>query len=184
MTATPLSSGPAAQALQRQARAGALPPRGICGAPPRVATEIGSDRGRGTVPGLAHIIEDFDRRQAIRRRILAHLAIDLPQERCAEFPAPLRHTPLACARCPRPAACEDRIDRGAPGAPAFGRARGSFRALRTAAPPCPSRRRPDGFRFGSRHAPQPATTVAKAPSRARRVRVPGPARHRHEPRKI
>lgn len=82
-----------------------------------------------TVRLLDHIREDFDRRMAVRRRMLQHLEIDVSEDRAEDMRPALRATLLACASCPNPAICEYWVGHGRPGTPLFCSARPAFETL-------------------------------------------------------
>ncbi len=85
---------------------------------------------------LDHIVTEFERRLALRRRMLAHLQIDIPEDMATDLRPQIHATLIACATCPNPDICEGWIDSNHPGTPMFCRARGSFMVLdeRTSAP--------------------------------------------------
>lgn len=83
---------------------------------------------------LAHITEGFDRRMALRRRMIAHLAL-VPRDltggggtgvETAAVQLALRDTLRACSACRDPAACQSWLDHGQSGLPLFCPGRGAF----------------------------------------------------------
>jgi hypothetical protein len=83
-----------------------------------------------TVRLMDHVREDFDRRMAVRRKMLTHLGIDVPEDRADHHRPALRATLLACAGCQNPAVCEFWIANARPGTPLFCGARPAFDDLR------------------------------------------------------
>jgi hypothetical protein len=80
---------------------------------------------------LGHVEADFSRRIAIRRRMFAHLGVDLNADRAEEFQDQNRETLLACARCAHSDPCERWLDAGCAGVPMFCKARAEFMELAT-----------------------------------------------------
>jgi len=71
----------------------------------------------------------WGRRMAVRRRMLAHLGVDIEDMTVPLEPADIRATLCACTRCRRPEVCEGWIAQKRPGVPAFCGARTSFESL-------------------------------------------------------
>ena len=80
--------------------------------------------------------EDFSRRIAIRRGMMAHLGLFPTDSDCLTHRAAIRDTLIACTRCPNPDICEAWVAGSRPGTPMFCRARETFLRLEVAlAPP-------------------------------------------------
>jgi hypothetical protein len=91
---------------------------------------------------LDHITDDFQRRLAVRRRMLGHLGLDFTDDEARCLRDDLRQTLLACARCGNPDICEGWVSQNRPGMPMFCRARDAFLRLEAAsAAPEPARLR-------------------------------------------
>jgi hypothetical protein len=84
---------------------------------------------------LDSMSEDFTRRIAIRRRMMAHLGLFPTDRDCTTLRPELRETLIACARCPNPDVCDGWIDQNRPGTPVFCRARETFLRLEAALEP-------------------------------------------------
>ena len=78
---------------------------------------------------LQHLKDDFDRRMTLRRRMLSHLDIVVPDTMIVELRPEIRETLKACQSCGNPEICEGWIDQNRPGAPMFCRARECFLRL-------------------------------------------------------
>lgn len=82
------------------------------------------------MPGLLdHVRRDFDRRLAIRRKMMAHLGVSIAEADAEAHRADLRTTLLSCASCPNPAVCEAWIEGRQDGVPMFCSARSAFLRL-------------------------------------------------------
>ena len=81
---------------------------------------------------LQHISDDFHRRMTLRRRMLAHLDIEIPDDLVIALRPDIKSTLSACRSCGNPDVCEGWIDQSRPGAPAFCRARDAFLRLDSA----------------------------------------------------
>jgi hypothetical protein len=90
---------------------------------------------------LNTISEDFSRRIAVRRQMMAHLGLAPTDSQCIEHRTPLRDTLVACTRCPEPEVCAAWVAQGRPGSPVFCRARETFLRLEAALAPPPEIRR-------------------------------------------
>jgi hypothetical protein len=71
----------------------------------------------------------FNRRLALRRRMLAHLHLDPSEEDAPRLVEDLRDTLLGCMRCSDPEACARWIDANCPRTPPYCRAQGAFLRL-------------------------------------------------------
>lgn len=78
---------------------------------------------------LQHLSDDFDRRIAVRRHMIAHLGIVLTDDDVAGNQADVRTTLLCCARCSNPEICEGWIRQNRAGTPMFCGARDAFLRL-------------------------------------------------------
>jgi hypothetical protein len=85
---------------------------------------------------LNSMSEDFSRRIAVRRGMMAHLGLCPTDGECLTHRAAIRETLIACTRCPNPEICEGWVAQNRPGTPMFCRARETFLRLEAAlAPP-------------------------------------------------
>ncbi|MDJ1006850.1 MAG: DUF6455 family protein [Paracoccaceae bacterium] len=75
---------------------------------------------------LARVAAGFDRRMALRRRMLSHLDVDLAAEEAPVFYDELRQTLLGYGGCTCCAECDGWLTLERPGVPAFCLAREAF----------------------------------------------------------
>lgn len=81
---------------------------------------------------LDHLREDFDRRMALRRRMLDHLGLRLSEDEAEALRPHVRATLTACATCGNPEICEFWMAKKRAGLPVFCRARDAFLQLEAA----------------------------------------------------
>jgi hypothetical protein len=82
---------------------------------------------------MDRILDDWGRRMAIRRRMLAHLGVDIEDMAAPLDTSDIRATLCACTQCRDPKVCEGWISQNRPGLPAFCGARTAFLNLVAAA---------------------------------------------------
>lgn len=75
---------------------------------------------------LQQIARNFDRRMRLRREMLAHLALDIPEDRAADLRHELRETLKACQSCILVEDCAAHLCNRIPGTPRFCIARTAF----------------------------------------------------------
>lgn len=78
---------------------------------------------------MDRILDEWDRRMAVRRKMLAHLGVDIDDAAAPLDPADIRATLCACTKCRGPETCEGWIAQNRPGMPAFCGARTAFENL-------------------------------------------------------
>lgn len=72
---------------------------------------------------LTNISEDFSRRMALRRKMMAHFGIHLTEDHAPHLKDDVRESVLACGACRCPELCEFWMAKGREGAPDGCRAR-------------------------------------------------------------
>lgn len=75
---------------------------------------------------LKVLTDYFDKRMALRRRMMEHMGITRRPELAEDLRPFLRQTRTACNRCNDPDECQTWLDSGAYGPPKFCRGRLSF----------------------------------------------------------
>jgi hypothetical protein len=81
---------------------------------------------------LKHIEDDFRQRMTMRRRMFAHLGIELSDTQADAMFEDNRETLLACARCANAESCARWIEGACAGAPMFCKARAPLMRLQVA----------------------------------------------------
>jgi hypothetical protein len=84
---------------------------------------------------LNSMSNDFSRRIAVRRGMMAHLGLFPSDRDCETHRTAIRDTLIACTRCPNPEICEAWVAQNRPGTPMFCRAREPFLRLEIALAP-------------------------------------------------
>ena len=84
---------------------------------------------------LNHLSEGFELRLSLRRRMLAHLDIEMSDREAARLYPDIRATLMACIACPNPQVCEGWLDQNRSGLPIFCQGREAFLRLESEAEP-------------------------------------------------
>lgn len=81
---------------------------------------------------LDYIAEGLSERLKLRRRMLAHLGLQIDETVAGRLEQDVRETIMACGQCPQPEICRGWMDGDNRGMPMFCRARSAFLRIRAA----------------------------------------------------